>query len=104
MVFIFGPSTRRLMCALPFSTAQILRRWTARPIPWLFPPASSFFGSIKKEIEIALSGEGKVTDLVTGKTLKRGNGRLTLSFYPCQLRAVHISGFALLPRKTRLME
>jgi len=43
-----------------------------------------------ENVEITLPAEGAVTDAATGKPLQAPDGKLRLSLYPCQLRAVHI--------------
>jgi len=44
----------------------------------------------KKAITIRLPTEGKVTDAVTGQILDSTADGVTMSLYPCQLRALHI--------------
>lgn len=44
----------------------------------------------KKNVTITLPLAGKVTDAATGEILETNGTKLTLSFYPCQLRAIHI--------------
>ena len=44
----------------------------------------------KEKVAIQLPAQGQVTDAVTGEPLVIQNGKLTLSFYPCQLRAVRV--------------
>jgi hypothetical protein len=48
----------------------------------------------KTGITITLPEGAKVVDATTGKTLEgaRQGNRLTLDFYPCQLRAIHVIG------------
>jgi hypothetical protein len=43
-----------------------------------------------KNVTITLPASGHVTDATTGKPLPASNGRMKLSFYPFQLRAVHV--------------
>jgi hypothetical protein len=45
----------------------------------------------KVAVEISLPASGEVTDLVSAQTLARSDVGITLSFHPCQLRAIHIS-------------
>ena len=42
----------------------------------------------KKDAIITLPKNGKVTNAVTGKKLKVKDGKLNLSFYPCQLKSI----------------
>lgn len=45
----------------------------------------------KKNVTINLPAKGKVVDSANGKALKANGGKLTMSFYPYQLRAVNVN-------------
>jgi hypothetical protein len=47
-------------------------------------------GLESKSVSITLPTTGKVVDAATGKALAVTNGKLQLSFYPCELKSVHI--------------
>jgi hypothetical protein len=44
----------------------------------------------KQNVTITLPSQGAVTDAATGQQLNASDGKLTLSMYPCQLRALRI--------------
>ena len=44
----------------------------------------------KREVMVTLPARGTVTDAATGEGMAAADGKLKLSFYPCQLRAIHI--------------
>ena len=44
----------------------------------------------KKDLKITLPAKGEITDAPTGKIVKSDGGKLTLSFYPCELKAINI--------------
>jgi hypothetical protein len=44
----------------------------------------------KEDVTVELPGEGTVTDAATGEVLARRAGMITLSLYPCQLRALRV--------------
>jgi hypothetical protein len=47
-------------------------------------------GLQNKKVSIALPSKGKIVDAATGRPLTAANGRLQMSLYPCQLRAVRV--------------
>ncbi len=46
--------------------------------------------SEKRGVTVTLPTKGKVVDAATGKPLDVRNGKMRLSLYPCELKAVHI--------------
>ena len=44
----------------------------------------------KSKVTIVLPAAGRVTDAATGKLLVAKGGSLRMSFYPCELRALHV--------------
>ncbi|MBN2025004.1 MAG: hypothetical protein JW809_19665 [Pirellulales bacterium] len=58
------------------------------------PSAGTFFAVVntgldaKRDVAIRLGATGQVTDAATGEPLPAEGGRVTLSFHPCQLRAL----------------
>ena len=44
----------------------------------------------KEDVAVELPGEGTVTDAATGEALARDGDEITLSLYPCQLRALRV--------------
>jgi hypothetical protein len=46
----------------------------------------------KQQVTITLPSSGKVSDAATGEAISASGGKVTLSLYPYQLRALHVVG------------